>query len=240
MKSQNVVFPGCLFRYPMQLLLLSTMHNCLIYLWIIKNKRIFKNNYNALNTLVSGALNFLGRPKNHILNVKSQSFRKKILCINVYGNIIFPDFKYVYAYRTIFLGAHFENFVIPIICWKISKTWDFFFATWPSLFRVLEFFKGTNKTNIFFKIKVMQWNFYNFFNIKLFCFHNELIIFYIYLFIFREREKEGSREGEKHWCVRETSIGYPLHAPWWAPGLQPRHVCQPGIKPVAFWFAGHT
>ena len=116
LKSQNVLFPGCLFRYPMQLLLLSTMHNCLIYLWIIKNKRIFKNNYNALNTLASGALNFLGRPKNHILNVRSQSFRKKIPCINVYGNIIFPDFKYIYAYRTIFLGAHFENFVIPIIC----------------------------------------------------------------------------------------------------------------------------
>ena len=44
-----------------------------------------------------------------------------------------------------------------------------------------------------------------------------------YLFIFRERE----REGEKHQCT-----------PHWGPGPQPRHVPWLGIKPVTFWFAG--
>ena len=33
------------------------------------------------------------------------------------------------------------------------------------------------------------------------------------LFIFRERGKEGERKGEKHWCVREMSIGCFLDAP---------------------------
>ena len=32
------------------------------------------------------------------------------------------------------------------------------------------------------------------------------------LFIFRERGREGEREGEKHWCVRETSISCLSHA----------------------------
>ena len=59
-----------------------------------------------------------------------------------------------------------------------------------------------------------------------------------YLFIFRERGKEREREGEKHWCVRETFIGCLSNAPSWAPGPQPRHVPQPGIKPATFQFAG--
>ena len=33
-----------------------------------------------------------------------------------------------------------------------------------------------------------------------------LFVLRLYLFIFREREREGKR-GEKHWCVRDTSVG---------------------------------
>ena len=59
-----------------------------------------------------------------------------------------------------------------------------------------------------------------------------------YLFIFRERGREGEREGEKHWCVRDTSIGCLSNAPSWGPGPQPRHVSSLGIKTVPFWFTG--
>ena len=54
----------------------------------------------------------------------------------------------------------------------------------------------------------------------------------IYLFIFRQRGKEGQREGEKHQCV------VPSHEP---PTVdltrtQPRHEPRPGIKLVTPWF----
>ena len=39
------------------------------------------------------------------------------------------------------------------------------------------------------------------------------------LFIFRQREREGEREGENHQCVVA-----PCSPPHWGPGLQPRHV----------------
>ncbi|KAF6109763.1 hypothetical protein HJG60_010966 [Phyllostomus discolor] len=45
-----------------------------------------------------------------------------------------------------------------------------------------------------------------------------------YLFIFREREKEGERQGGKHQCVGNTWIGCLLHTPSWRRSLQPRHV----------------
>ena len=59
-----------------------------------------------------------------------------------------------------------------------------------------------------------------------------------YLFIFRERGREGEREGEKHWCVRDTLISCLSHSPNWGPGLQPRHVPWLGIEPAAFQFTG--
>ena len=38
---------------------------------------------------------------------------------------------------------------------------------------------------------------------------------------------------------RETSVcGCLLHTPCWGPGLQPRHVPWPGIKPETLWFEG--
>ena len=40
-----------------------------------------------------------------------------------------------------------------------------------------------------------------------------------YLFVFRERGREGEREGKKHQCVRETSINYLLYVP--QPGTEP-------------------
>ena len=47
---------------------------------------------------------------------------------------------------------------------------------------------------------------------------------FTYLFSFRERGREGEREGEKHRCARDTSISCLSHAPDWDPGPQPRHV----------------
>ena len=43
----------------------------------------------------------------------------------------------------------------------------------------------------------------------------------LYLFIFRERGREGGREGEKHHCARETSIGCLAHPRGGGPGLAP-------------------
>ena len=45
------------------------------------------------------------------------------------------------------------------------------------------------------------------------------------LFIFSEREREGAREGEKHWCEREASVGCLSHAP----NQEPIH--HPGTYP---------
>ena len=55
----------------------------------------------------------------------------------------------------------------------------------------------------------------------------------MYLFIFRQREREGEREGEKHQCVVA-----PYTPPNWGPGPQPRHMPCLGIKQATLWFAG--
>ena len=72
----------------------------------------------------------------------------------------------------------------------------------------------------------------------LFCSHAFNIIFYLknlfFIVYFRERGREGEREGEKHWCERETSIGCLLYAPDWEPNLQPRHVPWLGIELATF------
>lgn len=56
------------------------------------------------------------------------------------------------------------------------------------------------------------------------------------LFICRERKREGKREGQKYWCVRETS---------WVASCTPAAgdlACSPGIclgiEMVTFWFTG--
>ena len=54
-----------------------------------------------------------------------------------------------------------------------------------------------------------------------------------YLFNFRERGREGEREGEKHQYVVSS-----LHIPYWEPGPQPMHVPRLGIKPAILWFSG--
>ena len=46
----------------------------------------------------------------------------------------------------------------------------------------------------------------------------------VYLFIFRERGRKGGREGEKHLCVRETSLSCLSQAGNQGPGLQHWHV----------------
>ena len=57
-------------------------------------------------------------------------------------------------------------------------------------------------------------------------------------FIFRERGREGEREGEKHQCARDISIGCLSHTPYWGSGPQPRHVPCLDIEPSTFQFEG--
>ena len=63
-----------------------------------------------------------------------------------------------------------------------------------------------------------------------------LFLFYIlrfYLFIFKERRKEGEREGEKHQCV-VASYTPPIGDLTCNPGMCPRL----GIEVVILWFTG--
>ena len=63
-------------------------------------------------------------------------------------------------------------------------------------------------------------------------FFKHFFLLRFYLFIFREG-KRGRKRG------RETSMcGCLLHAPYWGPGLQPRHVLWLGIEQATLWFAG--
>ena len=54
-----------------------------------------------------------------------------------------------------------------------------------------------------------------------------------YLFIFREKGRQGERGGVKHQCVVA-----PCATPHLGPGLQPRHVPCLGIELATPWFTG--
>ena len=45
-----------------------------------------------------------------------------------------------------------------------------------------------------------------------------------FIYLFLDRGREGEREGEKHWCARDTSTSCLSHGPNWGPGWQPRHM----------------
>ena len=62
------------------------------------------------------------------------------------------------------------------------------------------------------------------------------VYFYLFLIDFRERGREGERQGEKHQCETEIPSGCLVHAPWL--GTKPRHVPWLGIQHRTFWFAG--
>ena len=63
-------------------------------------------------------------------------------------------------------------------------------------------------------------------------------LFYFILFLFfREKGKEGEREGEKHQNERETLISCLLHTPLPGSNWKPRHVPWPGIELGTFHFA---
>ena len=76
--------------------------------------------------------------------------------------------------------------------------------------------KNVENINIKFKRISGHYNFkYNF------LFFKSVSLFFIlfYLFIFREKAKEGEREGEKHQCAVASHVPCTRE-----PGLQPRHV----------------
>ena len=58
-------------------------------------------------------------------------------------------------------------------------------------------------------------------------------ILFIYLFIFRQRGREGERKGEKHPCVVASRTPHTGE-----PGLQSKDVPQLGIEPATLWFTG--
>ena len=60
-------------------------------------------------------------------------------------------------------------------------------------------------------------------------------LLFIYLFIFRERGREGEREGEKHQCVVASHMA-PIGDLACNPGMCPRL----GIEPATLWFAACT
>ena len=62
--------------------------------------------------------------------------------------------------------------------------------------------------------------------------------YFIYLLIFRESGREGEKEGEKHQCEREISIGCLSYTPWLGLNLQPRCVPWLGNEWATFCFAG--
>ena len=66
----------------------------------------------------------------------------------------------------------------------------------------------------------------------IYCEHIHAFFFFLrfYLFIFRERGREVERETSTCGCL--------LHAPYWGPGLQPRHVLWLGIELVTLCFTG--
>ena len=57
------------------------------------------------------------------------------------------------------------------------------------------------------------------------------------LFICRERGREGEKEGEKHWCVRDTLISCLLHTPTGDLACNPAHALT-GNWMATFWFTG--
>ena len=67
----------------------------------------------------------------------------------------------------------------------------------------------------------------------------KVFILRFYLFIFRERGREGERKGEKNQCVvasHAPHTGDLAHNPGMCP--QPRHVPWLGIKLATLWLAG--
>ena len=58
-----------------------------------------------------------------------------------------------------------------------------------------------------------------------------------YSFIFRERGREGDREGEKHRCERNIHQGCLLYPDLQGPNTQPSPAPWLGMEPVTFCFA---
>ena len=59
----------------------------------------------------------------------------------------------------------------------------------------------------------------------------------LYLFLFRERRREGERQGEKHRCERHRSVASCVR-PDWRLNPHPRRAPRLRIKPATFRFVG--
>ena len=73
-------------------------------------------------------------------------------------------------------------------------------------------------------------------NIYYISFFKNVYLFYLFFkrfyFFFRERGREGEREGGKRRCVRETSICCLLSVPKWGTSSPSRHVSWQRIEPI--------
>ena len=89
---------------------------------------------------------------------------------------------------------------------------------------------------VFFNfVLVVTWLFISFFSADVFYIFFSSIF---YLFIFRERSKEGERGRETLMCERYIELLPLSHTTNWEPGPQPRHVPWLGMELATFWFTG--
>ena len=116
------------------------------------------------------------------------------------------------------LGAY--HIYVHIICFFHLKVHGYFYIFFLKIFKKLIFLEtGREKDKHWFVIPFI-YSFIHYFFFKL----NLLVYFSRFIYLFSERREE-EREGEKHWCARDTSIGCLLHAS--AGDL----ACNPGMHP---------
>ena len=98
-----------------------------------------------------------------------------------------------------------------------------FKITWKS-------FKGELKLGFFFSWIITINSFFCFLEKYYMSIHS--YFFYDFISLFLDREEGSEEEKERNMC------GCLWHSPYWAPGLQPRHVPWLGIKLATPWFVG--
>ena len=103
--------------------------------------------------------------------------------------------------------------------------WFLFSSLWKSVLSLISQFHLLQDRIFTNDIKIVEN-----FNVKKV---NRLIFLKIFLFILRERGREGEKEGEKHQCVVASHAPPTGDLAW-----QPRHVLWLGIEPATLWFAG--
>ena len=99
---------------------------------------------------------------------------------------------------------------------QFSKAILSFYASWGWVFLTANPYSGINTFPIITSLLFFLKNIFH-------------------LFTFRERGREGKREGGKHQCVRDTLVGSLSHTPNWGAGPQPGHEPWVGTGDLSVW-----